>query len=149
MLFAVFLDKSHIWGNFCSWDMGQMFSGNQIAGLFNQTYLQNKSVKYPDSLHVDTSSHKLKFDQKNLRWTLSKMGVASQVTGLWNWLYFKKDSMKWTDILHADANSGKLQVFQWFWVGMVRNEHCHLVDETLKSAISKEWVWLNVNSADF
>ena len=27
-----------------------------------------------------------------------------------------------------------------FWVGIVRNRHSHLVLETLKSAVSKEWV---------
>ena len=43
-----------------------MFSTNQIAGFVNQPYLQNKSVKYPDFLHVDKNSHKLKDDQKFL-----------------------------------------------------------------------------------
>ena len=41
-----------------------MFSANQIAGFFNQSYLQNKSMKLPDFFHVDTSSYKLKVDQK-------------------------------------------------------------------------------------
>ena len=54
----------------------KMFSANQIAGFFNQPYLQNKSMKEPDFLHVDTNSHKLKVDQKF--W----VGVASLVTGL-------------------------------------------------------------------
>ena len=36
---------------------------DQIAGFFNQPYLQNKSIKQPDFLHVNTSSHKLKVDQ--------------------------------------------------------------------------------------
>ena len=40
----------------------KMFSANQIAGYFNQPYLQNKSIKYPDFLHVDTNSQKLKVD---------------------------------------------------------------------------------------
>ena len=59
-----------------------MFSANQIAGFFNQPYLQNKSMKQPDVLHVDTNSHKLKVDKKieGLAW--SEMGVASRVTGL-------------------------------------------------------------------
>ena len=42
-----------------------MFSVNQIAGFFNQPYLQNKSMKQSDFLHVDTNSHKLKVDQKS------------------------------------------------------------------------------------
>ena len=44
-----------------------MFSANQIAGFFNQPYLQNKSLKWPDDfLHVDTNSQKSKVDQKIL-----------------------------------------------------------------------------------
>ena len=60
----------------------KMFSANQIAGFFNQPYLQNKSMTLPNFLHVDTNSHKLKVDQKNLGWAWSEMGVASLVTGL-------------------------------------------------------------------
>ena len=41
-----------------------MVSANQIPGLLNQPSLQNKSMKQPDSLHVDTNSQKLKVDQK-------------------------------------------------------------------------------------
>ena len=59
-----------------------MFSANQIAGLFNQSYLQNKSMKQPDFLHVDTNSHKLKVDQKIFGWAWSEAGVTSLVTGL-------------------------------------------------------------------
>ena len=59
-----------------------MFSANQIAGFLNQTYLENKSMREPDFLQVDTNSHKLKVDQKILGWTWSEMGVASLVTGL-------------------------------------------------------------------
>ena len=55
---------------------------SQIAGFFNQPYLQNKSLKYPDFLHVDTNSHKLKVDQKIFGREWSKMGVAILVTGL-------------------------------------------------------------------
>ena len=33
-------------------------------GKFWFLYLENKSIKQPDFLHVDTNSHKLKFDQK-------------------------------------------------------------------------------------
>ena len=59
-----------------------MLSANQIAGFFNQLYLQNKSMKQFDFLHVDTNSHKLKVDQKMFGWAWSEMGVASLVTGL-------------------------------------------------------------------
>ena len=60
----------------------KMFSANQIAGFFNQPYLQNKSMKQPDFLHVDTNLHKLKVDQKIFGWAWPEMGVASLVTGL-------------------------------------------------------------------
>ena len=59
-----------------------MFSANQIAGFFNQPYLQNKSMKYPDFLHGDTNSHKLKVGQNFFGLAGPKMGVASLVTGL-------------------------------------------------------------------
>ena len=41
----------------------KIFSANQNARFFNQPYLQNRSMKYPEFLHVETNSHKLKFDQ--------------------------------------------------------------------------------------
>ena len=44
-------------GKFCSWDIGQNVL-SQIAGFFNQPYLQNKSMKQPDFVHVDTNLHK-------------------------------------------------------------------------------------------
>ena len=60
----------------------EMFSANQIPGFFNQPYLQNKSMKWSDVLHVDTNSLKLKVDQKIFGWAWSNMGMASLVTGL-------------------------------------------------------------------
>ena len=62
----------------------RMFSANQIAGFFNQPYLQKKSVKQPDFLHVGTNSHKLKVDQNILGWLWSEMIMASLITGLQN-----------------------------------------------------------------
>ena len=55
----------------------KMFSVNQISGFFNQPYLQKKSMKQPDFLHVDTNSHKLKAKQKVFEWAWSEMGLAS------------------------------------------------------------------------
>ena len=46
----------------------KMLSANQIAGFFNQPCLQNKSMKQPDFLYVDTNSHKLKVNQKIWGW---------------------------------------------------------------------------------
>ena len=62
--------------------MGQNVLSQQIAGFFNQPYLQNKSLKWPDFLHVDTNLHKLKVGQKFFGWVWPEMGVASLVTGL-------------------------------------------------------------------
>ena len=43
----------------------KIFSAIQIAGFFNQPYLQNKSMNSFIFLHVDTNLHKLKVDQKD------------------------------------------------------------------------------------
>ena len=43
-----------------------MLSTNQIAGFLNQLFLQNKSMKQPHFVHVDTNSQKLKVDQNFL-----------------------------------------------------------------------------------
>ena len=59
----------------------KMFSANQIAGFFNQPYPQNKSMKQPDFLHVDTNSHKLKVNRKICGWAWSEKGLANLVTG--------------------------------------------------------------------
>ena len=40
-----------------------MLSTNQIAEIFNQLFLQNKSMKQPHILHVDTNSQKLKLKE--------------------------------------------------------------------------------------
>ena len=74
-----------------------MFSANQITGFFNQPYLQNKSMRRPVFLYVNTNSRQLKIDQKIFGWAWSEMGVTSLVTGLENWLYLKSELMEWTD----------------------------------------------------
>ena len=78
----MFLHKSHIWEKNFPEARAKMFSANQIAGFFNQPYLQNKSVKWPDFLLFHTNSQKLKVDQKILGWAWSKMVVACLVTRL-------------------------------------------------------------------
>ena len=59
-----------------------MLLANQIAGFLSQLFLQNKSMKQPHFLHVDTNSQKIKADQKLFGWAWSEMGVASLVTGI-------------------------------------------------------------------
>ena len=39
-------------------------------------------MKWPDFLHVDANSHKLKVDQKIFGWALSEMGVTTLVTSV-------------------------------------------------------------------
>ena len=39
-----------------------MVSVNQIPGFLNQPFIQHKSMKEHNSLHVDINSQKLKFD---------------------------------------------------------------------------------------
>ena len=53
----------------------------QITGFLNQPYLQNKSMKQPHFLHVDTDSQKSKVYRKVFGWAWSKM-VCGQ-SGLW------------------------------------------------------------------
>ena len=60
----------------------KMISANQIAGFFNQQYLQTKSMKQTDFLHFDTNSHKLKVDENILEWARSEVSVTSLVTRL-------------------------------------------------------------------
>ena len=61
-----------------------MVSANQIPGFLNQPFLQNKSIKQCNSLHVDTKSQKLKVDRKFFGWAWSKRGVVNLVSGLLN-----------------------------------------------------------------
>ena len=50
-----------------------MVSANEISGFLNQPFLQNKSMKQCNSLHVRTNSPKLKVDGNFFCWTWSKM----------------------------------------------------------------------------
>ena len=59
-----------------------MVSANQIPGFLNKPHLQNKSMKQPNSLYVDTNSQKLKVDRNFFGWEWSKMGVINLVPGL-------------------------------------------------------------------
>ena len=54
----------------------KMFSANQTAQFFNQSYLQKKSMKWPDFLHVNTNSLKLKVDQKKFWVGMGKNGCG-------------------------------------------------------------------------
>ena len=58
----------------------KMFPTNQIGKFFNQPYLQNKSMKYLDFLHLDTNSYKSKVDQNFFGWLGS-----TWVWSVWSW----------------------------------------------------------------
>ena len=60
----------------------KIFSADQIAGFYNQPYIQNKSMKQHDYFRVHTNSHRVKVDQKMFGWAWSKMGLTSLVTRL-------------------------------------------------------------------
>ena len=59
-----------------------MLSANQIAGFLNEPFLQNKSMKQPHFLHIDTNSQQSKADWKSCGRGWSKMGVVNLVSGL-------------------------------------------------------------------
>ena len=58
-----------------------MFLAIQISGFLNQPFLQNKSMKQPHFLHVDTNLQKLKVYQKFL-WLGMVKNRCGQ-SGLW------------------------------------------------------------------
>ena len=68
--------------NFIPEVLAKMLSANKITGFFNQPYLQNKSIKWPNFQHVDTNSYKLKVD--NIFW-----GGHGQK---WAWPVWSQDS---------------------------------------------------------
>ena len=57
-----------------------MLPTNQIARFLNQLFLQNKSMKQPHFLHVDTKSQKLKANRNFFGWTWSKIDLANLVS---------------------------------------------------------------------
>ena len=80
ILFAMFLLKSDICGNFGSWDMGQNVLIQSDCSIFKSAI--SPKQKNPDLLHVDTNSRKWKIDQKFFGWVLLEMGVAGLFMGL-------------------------------------------------------------------
>ena len=117
-----------------------MVSANQIPGFLNQPFIQHKSGKEHNSLHVDINSQKLKFDWKFFSWAWLKMGVTNLVSGLWNWLYFQNEQMELTCFLHAGTISHKIK--RWLkilGVSMVKNGSGEFGGGSLKLTVSEEW----------
>ena len=106
----------------------KIFPTNQIAKFFNQPYLQNKSMKYLDFLHLDTNSYKLKVDQKFFFGWLGSTWVWS----VWSW-----DSK--IDCISRMNQWNNL--FQWFLGGHGQKWPGYLVPEILKTAVSEDWVY--------
>ena len=79
-----------------------MLSPNQIPEFLNQLFLQNKSTKQPQCLHVDIKSQRLKVDQKFLFAYGQKWVMVNLASGL-----YKNEQMELTDFLSAGTNSGK------------------------------------------
>ena len=52
----------------CSWDIGRNGLRHSDCRIYKLPFLQNKSMKQPNSLHVDTNSQKLKVDWKLFGW---------------------------------------------------------------------------------
>ena len=114
----MFLHKSHIWENFAPEIQAKIFSANQITGFFNELYLQNKSVKQPDFLQVDTHSQNLKVDQKICGWEWSKMGVASLVMGLENCTSRMNGWKELIFCMLVQIQEAKITMFEWAWQKM-------------------------------
>ena len=121
-----------------------MLSAIQIAGFLNQPFLQNKSMKQPYFLHVETNLQKLKVDQtffwlcmarngcgKSGLWTL-KLIVSQEWTNGINWFfscwYHFTQTKRWSKI---------------FRVSMFKNECGQSGDRTLKLTVSEEWTRWN------
>ena len=71
-----FMHKSHTLEIFVPEIGTKIFSANQIAEFFNQPYLQNKSIKWPDFLHVYRNSLMLESQSKTF-WA----GIFKNVCG--------------------------------------------------------------------
>ena len=59
-----------------------VISANQVAEFLNQPFIQNKLMKQPNFLHVDTNSQKLKVERSFLGRAWSKVCVTSLLSGL-------------------------------------------------------------------
>ena len=82
----------------------KMFSANQIAGFFNQLYLQSKSVKY--LIFCMLLQIHVKVDPKNFGWACSEMAVSQEKIDEMNWFFacwckFRKLKSYFNDFLVA------------------------------------------------
>ena len=128
----------------------KMFSANQIAGYFNQPYLQNKIAWFFACWYKLTKIKsrltsfwlgmvKNEFGQSGL-WTLSQKIKKRTVNQKLTVPQERTDETKCFFACWCKSRKTK-SYFNEFWVGMVRNGHGYLIHEALKSAVSKDWVY--------
>ena len=135
LLFALFLYRSHIWENFCSWDMGEHVLSQSGCRIFWSTVSPEQFIKIAWFFCMLIQIY-IKVDQKiwggrgqSWVWPVwswdSKIDCTSRING-------------WSDFLHAGANSINFKfislTFEWVWskTGVAT----YLVHKTLKSSVS-------------
>ena len=74
----------YIWEKSCFCDIDQNGLSQSDSRIFNQPFIQNKSMKQRNSLHVATNSQKLKVDRKFLvgncqKWVQPKWSLDSKI----------------------------------------------------------------------
>ena len=87
-------------------------------------------------MHVDTSSHKLKVDQDIFGWTWLGQDQSGHVTLKLSVFQEWRDRTSW-----YFACCYKFRKAKGYFNNFFKNGHGYLVHETLKSALSKEWVY--------
>ena len=99
-----------------------MLSASQIAGFLNQLFLQNKLMKQPYFLYVDTNSQRIKDDRKFLvrygqKWMYPICFLDSKIDCI-----SKNELIELTDFLHVGTNSrkskGDSKFFRWVLLKM-------------------------------
>ena len=130
----MFLHKSYIGKNIFPEILAKMLSANQIAGVLNQLFLQNKSMKQPHFLHVDPNSQKL-IENWSKFFGLGVVKNGWSQSGLWTPKLTV--SQEWTDEINLFFACWYrfMQIKRWlkfFGVGLVKNECGQSSDVTLK-----------------
>ena len=115
------------WGNLVPEIWAKILLVNQIAGFLNQLDLQNKVMKRPDFLHVDTNLWRLK-----VAWNILGEGVVKNECG-----YSGLTGLNWFMVCWWEFREVK-SYFNNFWVVVIQNACGILLGHgTLKSAASQ------------
>ena len=136
-IIAVLLHKSHIWENFSSRDIGQNVLSQWDRRIF-QPIISPELISKIAFIFLNTDKNSLKLEQNIFGWTWSKMVLASLVIGKTDYILGMN---RWNElVLVCSCKFRKANCWSnYFWVGMVRNGHGHLVHKTKissKSAVS-------------